>query len=58
MILDYKTWLERRAIGHLEAGQEIPDDLFMEMVAQRMDVVSIERKYLTDSLSESVHRND
>lgn len=58
MILDYKTWLTNRANGHLAAGQEIPDDLFMEMIGQGIDVAAIEKKYLVDSLSESAHRND
>ena len=57
MILDYKAWLTQRAHGHLESGQEIPDDLFMEMVGAGIDVVQIEKQYLGDSLREAAHRD-
>ena len=53
MILDYKTYLSNRAHRHLEAGQEIPDDLFMEMIGAGIDVVQIEKQYLGDSVRDA-----
>ncbi len=39
-------WLVYRAQHYWERGNQIPLDLFAEMQAEGLDVVSLERQYL------------